>query len=159
MSGISTDDWKYYELVNPSDTYVFRAPDILIAGAVAFHLSHAYGAAELDPSRDDDELEKTPVLIGWQEWFESHGIDRDWMVDHIREIIVSLRTLWIGGYENYKTLEATLGGITDPAQRVQYLIAHHDQNRSSMNDIYSSAVNTADVLENYADNMETGSDE
>lgn len=39
-----------YELINPSDPYTFKAPDIKIAAVVACLLSTSFGARQVDPA-------------------------------------------------------------------------------------------------------------
>ncbi|MEK0268253.1 hypothetical protein WM008_01025 [Vibrio vulnificus] len=63
------DNLKLWVLDNPSDPYTFYAPNVEIAGIVACSLSGGFGAHQADNSQ-----ERTPILFGWEEWFEEKGI-------------------------------------------------------------------------------------
>ena len=81
-----------YELINPSDPYTFEAPDLLVAGVAAYLLSSGFGATRVS----DEVEESTPVMFGWREWLDSHGIDAAWMKNHHLEVADALDSFLIG---------------------------------------------------------------
>ena len=68
-NALSVNEWPLWELINPSDPYTFRAPDVRVAGMAAFIMSHAYGAKRVGGG------ECSPIILGWDEWAAEHGID------------------------------------------------------------------------------------
>lgn len=123
-----------FELINPSDPYTFEAASIEVAGFVACMLSPGFGARCLE--KDSDE--STPILFGWDEWFESRGIDSDWVDAHRDGIADAFDSFLIGSTEQRVDIEEAMAAMT-PEAREKYRAERQDRNRSSMNQIGEAA--------------------
>lgn len=77
---VTVSTWPVWELINPSDPYTFRAPDVRVAGVAAFMLSPAYGVKMVNGE------ERSPLVTGWDEFVLKHGIDEEWIDSHAYEI-------------------------------------------------------------------------
>lgn len=129
-----------YEIINPSDALTMYAPDLVTAGVAVAILGHGqYG------------VEGTPILFGWDEWFEGNGIqDLDiWLdqSDNLKSVAQCLRSVALGSVEERKYYDAALEAITDDAARKKFIADRNDRRRSSMNDIETRAHKLADACE------------
>lgn len=129
---------KLYELVNPSDPYTFRAPNIQVAGAAVALLSTSFGATCLE----DGDDETTPILFGWKEWCDSHGIDGPWIKAHKEEIADALDSFLIGGKNERADVETMLAELPEE-KREEWRAKRQDRHRSSMNRIGEAAYRLA----------------
>jgi hypothetical protein len=128
---------KLYEIINPSDPYTFRAPDIKIAALVVILLGRgAYGAVTKDGT------EKTPVLGGWDEWLADQGLAdgniKSFLDAHEWEVLEAMESVLIGSFSDRQDVEAALVNMPKDTHEA-YLAARHDRRRSSMNDIGKTA--------------------
>jgi hypothetical protein len=133
---------KTYELINSSDPYTFKAPDIKIAAVVACLLSTGFGARQVEPA--DPDVEQTPILFGWNEWLSSHNIDDKFIDNHLSEIADAYDSFLIGGLSQRKDAEEMLEML--PAKkREEWKANRQDRHRSSMNQIGETAAKYAKV--------------
>jgi hypothetical protein len=123
-----------YELINPSDPYTFEAPDILVAGVAVCMLSSAFGANRIS----DDIDESTPVIFGWQEWLDSHGIDAAWVKAHRAEIADALDSFLIGDANGRVDVQTMLAELPEE-KREAWRAQRQDRHRTSMNKIGEGA--------------------
>lgn len=130
---------KLYELINPSDPYTFRAPNIKVAGAAVIMLSTNFGAKCLDDG------ESTPILFGWDAWAEEHGITSEWMHEHADEIADALDSFLIGSASQRKDIEGLLDELP-PKKREKARAQRQDKQRTSMNKIGEYAYKLAKQL-------------
>lgn len=133
-----------YELINPSDPYTFRARDLLTAGVVACQLSTGFGARCCDGSSDDS----TPVLFGWSEWLDAHGLDSTWQEnpDNLDAAAEAYESFLIGSPAVRADVESMLAMLPDAAARKKFIDDRQERQRSSMNEIGESAYKLAALL-------------
>lgn len=131
---------KTYELINPSDPYTFKAPDIKIAAVVACLLSTGFGARQVEPP--DSDAEQTPILFGWDKWLQSHGIDDKFIDNHLSEIADAYDSFLIGGLRQRKDAEEMLEMLPEE-KREEWKASRQDRHRSSMNQIGETAAKYA----------------
>ena len=137
-------DWPLWELVNPSDPYTFRAPDVRVAGMAAFMLSQAYGAKRLDGS------ERSPVIIGWDQWAAENGIDEQWIDSHAHELAEAFDSFLIGPVEDRAEVEASISAIQSPADARKWKPDRQDKLRSSLSAIGEAAYLAGDQFREVA---------
>lgn len=142
MKTTKNSNMPIYELINPSDSYTFEAPDLTTAGVVAALLSTKYGARRVD--KDEDET--TPILFGWDEWLTDRGVDSDWIDDHRDELADSYGSFLIGDFSSREEFNRELQGIPNKDRQEELRKQRHDQLRSSMNNIGDAAFRMADKL-------------
>lgn len=130
---------KLYELINPSDRYTFYAPSIEVAAVTVIQLSAGFGANEVGGD------ERTPVLFGWQEWLDGHGITPEWTDDHLEEIAAALESFLIGGPAERADVESMLAELPEE-KRKAWRAKRQDRHRSSMNQIGESAYKYAAAI-------------
>ena len=130
-----------FELINPSDPYTFRAPSIEVAGAAVILLSAAYGARSIG---EDPEL-STPVMFGWDEWAEEHGVDGAWLDAHRLEVAEALDSFLIGGPAARAGAEEALAKIPTE-DRESWRARRQDSMRSSLSKIGERAYEVAKKL-------------
>ena len=123
---------KLYELINPSDRYTFYAPSIEVAGVVVCQLSPSFGAKEIGGD------EQTPILFGWDDWLENHGIDKKWVEVHLTEIADALDSFLIGGPNERADVESMLAMLPEE-KREEWRAQRQDRHRSSKNQIGEAA--------------------
>ena len=140
-------DTKLYELINPSDPYTFRAPSIEVAGAAVLQLSSNFGARCVEPNQ---ERRSTPVIFGWDEWLDEHGIDRTWIEAHITEIADALDSFLIGGANDRADVESMLAMLPEE-KRQEWRDQRQDRHRSSLNQIGEHAYALARQLRERSD--------
>lgn len=133
-----------YELINPSEPYTFRARDILTAGIVACQLSNAFGARCCDGTSKDS----TPVLFGWSEWFDAHGLDSTWQENpsNLDAAAEAFESFLIGSPAVRADVESMLAMLPDAAARKKFIDDRQDRQRSSMNEIGASAYKLGKLL-------------
>lgn len=132
--------WTLYEIFNPSDPITMYAPDTKIGGvAVALLGNGKYG------------IEGTPIIFGWDKWFEEKGISNllDWMAipENAELIVKCLRSVALGSICERNDYDAALEAITDSELRAKFILGRNERRRSSMNDIETRAHTMADVIE------------
>lgn len=127
---------KTYEIYNPSDPYTLKSEDYMTAAvAVAFLGGGAYG------------IEGTPMLFGWDNFFEKHGIDLDeFMKANAQDVADVLKTVLIGTESQRAFVEAELENMPD-GEKETYLKRRHDKLRTSIRDIGRSAASLVKGLE------------
>lgn len=130
---------KLYELINPSDRYTFRAPNIEIAAVVVLQLSSSFGASEVGGN------ESTPVLFGWEDWLKEHGIDEHFCDDKLPEIADALDSFLIGDPNERSDVESMLAELPEE-KREAWRAKRQDRHRSSMNQIGEAAYRYANVI-------------
>lgn len=127
------------EIINPSDKYTLITDDFKLAAvAVAILGNGKYGLKNIDGD------ESSPVLFGWESWFQEQGIEdlSKYIDDHKTDIAMILDTVLIGDRSD---VENTLPLIAED-QRQKWLDDRHDRKRSSMNDIGKAAKSIAKAL-------------
>lgn len=130
-----------YELINPSDPYTFEAPNLEVASVAACLLSTRFGAKPVG----DEDSESTPVLVGWDEWLNTRGIDGEWIKSHRIEIAAALDSFLIGKPGDRADVEDMLAEL--PEEKRKAWRAHRqDRHRTSMNRIGEEAYQLAEQL-------------
>ncbi len=123
-----------YELVNPSDRYIFEAKNREVAALTVLSLSTAYGAT----AKEDDENNNIPVFIlgGAKEWYEeTFKRTPDEGMDELKnDVSTALSSFMLGGFEEYRRYQAALDAITDEEKKERFITEWQD-GRSSLNDI------------------------
>ncbi len=123
-----------YELVNPSDKYIFEAKNREVAALTVFSLSTAYGAT----AKEDYENNNIPVFIlgGARDWYEeTFKRTPDEGMDELRnDVSAALSSFMLGDFEDYRRYQAALEAITDDEKRKDFIATWQD-GRSSLNDI------------------------
>ena len=143
---------KLYELINPSDAYTFYADSIEVAGVAVALLSTQFGAKPAD-----GEGESTPILFGWDKWFEERLIDSSWIDVHRLEIADALDSVLIGDACERADIEVLLEGLP-MEKRETWRAERQDRRRSSMSRIGETAYENAKRLRRKPrDNQETQS--
>lgn len=144
-----------YEISNPSDPYTMECTDDLIAAVATLFLGD--GKYMLKPvDRPQPEKPLVPVLFfggeeALQQWCEEHGIGgvsnlSDWAIDHAEAIATALDSVAIGSVEERRSFERVLACISSDEERAKARDVHHDEKRSSMNDIGRRAKGLAKSL-------------
>lgn len=131
-----------YELINPSDPYTFEAPNIEVAGAAVVLLSPAFGAKRVG----DEVDERTPMLVGWEEWMKEHGIDDDaWWDAHRGQVADALDSFLIGKLAHRQDVLDMLAELPE-GKREAWRARRQDRHRSSINEIGETAYDLARQL-------------
>ena len=126
-----------YELITPSDPYTFKAPNIEIAGCVTVFLSTSFGAKQIDPPNPGGE--RTPMIFGWAEWLEDHGIDQTFIDNNLSEIADAFDSFLIGNINSRRDAEEMLSLL--PAEKQEEWKANRqNRHRTSMNKIGEAAM-------------------
>lgn len=133
---------KLYELANPSDPYTFYAPSIEVAGIAVALLSTKFGAIPVG-----GEGERSPVLLGWDNWMKEKGIDSSWIKEHRQEIATTLESFLIGNAKERTDIESILSLLPDDKKQ-ELRDLRQDRHRSSLNPIGEAAYKLADQLRN-----------
>lgn len=132
--------WTLYEIINPSDPLTMYAPDTKIGGVAVALLGEGYYG-----------IEGTPIIFGWEQWFDRQGIEdlSAWLTTPANaELIVKcLRSVALGRMDERKDYDAALEAITDSELRAKFVRDRNDRRRSSMNDIETRAHKMADIYE------------
>ena len=132
-----------YELINPSDSYTFIAPDAEVAALVVFSLSTMYAA------KSEDGKTEIPIFMfgGGKEWYveQFKRTPDDGIVARKEELADSLSSFMLGGFKDRKRYNAALSAITDDEKRKEFIELWQDE-RSSLNDIGTIAHRLAEKL-------------
>lgn len=133
-----------YELINPSDPYVFNAPNLEIAALTAFIVGEGnYGAV----SEDGSEKVPTFILGGSTEWYQETFNRRleIGLKESEADIAESLSSFTNGNFKDRYRYEAALDAIDSPEERETFIAKWRD-GISSMNDIGSRARRLGEFL-------------
>ena len=136
-----------YEIVNPSDTITFSAPDFITAALVTLLL----GGGAYSAKPENDQAESVPMFFfgGFDKWWEerfsepaNYAADR-----HAATVIPALRSVCLGGFAGRKLYDKALEAIDDPTKKAAFIADWNDQKRTSMNDIMGRAHDLANEME------------
>lgn len=121
-----------FELINPSDPYVFEAKDLEVATLTVMALSPVYGAAT------EDEQFRVPVLflLNPDEWFEeTFGRSvSEAMSKRAKEVADALLSMTYGTFSDYELYQDTMKLLDSPEKKEAYAKRWNSQ-RSSLNAI------------------------
>lgn len=121
-----------YELINPSDPYVFEAKDHETAALTVMCLGTMYGAESEDGEKD------VPVtfMIDAEKWFqEEFGRPmQDALKEKKQAVADALLSMTYGDFKDYRFYHHTLSAINDPEKREQFAREWADR-RSSLSNI------------------------
>lgn len=132
-----------YELVNPSDAYVFQADSFPVAVVAAWMISPMYA---VKPEEGEDYF-GIPALMEdpFKEYRERFDSVENIINGHREEIVDALRSIALGGFKDYRRYLLAIKVIDDIEKFAEFREKWND-NRSSMNDICKRAENLADWL-------------
>lgn len=148
---------EYYELINPSDPYIFKAKNHKIAALTVFVLGTNYGAT----SQSGDY--EVPIFLfdgikSAELWFKQEFSED--IYESLREnrldVADALLSFMYGHFKDVKRYEAALKAIDDPEKKEKFIEEWQD-GRSSLNDIgtYAHKVGKA-IIEEVNDVKSTG---
>lgn len=137
---LSVNEWPLWELINPSDPYTFRAPDVRVAGVVACMLSPSYGAKLVNGD------ERSPMMIGWDQWCVKHVIDEVWIESHTHEIVEAFDSFLIGAVEDRAAADAFIAEFQTPIDARNWKLERQDLLRTSLSAIGEAAYSYADKM-------------
>lgn len=127
-----------YELVNPSDSYIFEVDSFEVAALTVFLISTAYAAK---PENGNEE-EQVPLFLfgGSKEWYmDTFHRTPDEGLDTLRENVAkALLSFMYGHFEDWHRYKAALAAIDDENKKQKFIEEWQD-GHSSMNDIGSYA--------------------
>lgn len=131
-----------FEVINPSDPYLFEAPELEIAAlAVCLVGNGRYAAQEVDGEAN------VPLFLlgGHDEWFQAQfGRTFEQSLDYCRHeklaaLVACLESFFYGTPELAKMYHKGLELLEDPVKQVQWKTEWKETHRSSMNDIGARA--------------------
>lgn len=131
------------EIINPSDPYTMETDNFLAAAVgIALVGNGALGLSCKNPKQH------TPVLFGWDDWFEQQGINdlSKWIEEHSVEIADALDSVMIGNIGDRAMFMDALDAIENPAKRKAFRAKQHHKHRTSLNDIGTACWKTAKSL-------------
>lgn len=134
-----------YELVNPSDPYVFQADSFPVAVTTAWLISPMY---EAKPEEGDDYF-GIPAFMEdpAKEYKERFGDSVENFINkHNAEIVDALQSIVLGGFKDYCRYLLAVEAIDDLEKLMAFREKWND-GRSSMNDICKHAEKLAHWLE------------
>lgn len=134
-----------YELVNPSDPYVFQADSFPVAVTTAWLISSMYEAKP----EDGDDYFGIPAFMEdpAKEYKEQFGDSiEDFINKHNAEIVDALQSLVLGGFKDYRQYLLAVEMIDDPEKLMAFRERWND-GRSSINNIGKCAEKIACLLE------------
>ena len=134
-----------YELVNPSDPYVFQADSFPVAVTTAWLISPMY---EAKPEEGDDYF-GIPAFMEdpAKEYKERFGDSVENFINkHNAEIVDALQSIVLGGFKDYRRYLLAVEAIDDLEKLMAFREKWND-GRSSMNDICKRAEKLAHWLE------------
>ena len=134
-----------YELVNPSDPYVFQADSFPVAVTTAWLISSMYEAKP----EDGDDYFGIPAFMEdpAKEYKEQFGDSiEDFINKHNAEIVDALQSLVLGGFKDYRRYLLAVEMIDDPEKLMAFRERWND-GRSSMNNIGKCAEKIACLLD------------
>lgn len=132
-----------YELINPSDPYIFIAADYETAVLTIFLLGLAYGAEPKDGG------ENVPIFLfgGAVEWYTKkfgHNPD-DGLAMKKEAVTEALESMLLGDFEDRRRYNAALAAIDAPEKKARFINEWQD-GRSSINNIGGVAHRLAEQL-------------
>lgn len=149
-----------YDVINPSDSVTFLAPDRTIALAVLVFVGEGHYVGKplerdgrpIDPA--EDEALYVPMFWGdgsYEAWWRANGWAEEPIEQALRdrkaEIVAALRSCAYGNLEDRKTYESACAAITDASNLERFKREWEDRRRSSMNRIVQRAWAYADRIE------------
>jgi len=135
-----------YNIINPSDPLTLKAESIEVAGVAVALLGQGMYRADGDDG-------STPIMFGWDEWLEEHGVSdlSVWVDDNLNSVASALESVMLGGVDDRADLDAALEAITNDEKRKEFIEKRNDRRRSSLNDIETKAHQIAAWLRQNAD--------
>lgn len=117
-----------YEIFNPSDAYTMECDDFKVAAvAVAILGRGQYG------------IKGSPLLFGWDAFFEEQGIKLDaFIAKNLEAIATALDSVLIGN-ETDREITMKAVALMPEVDRENFLACRHDKLRSSINNIGDNA--------------------
>ena len=133
-----------YELINPSDPYIFEADSFGVAVITGMLLGMAYG---VEPQSGEDYF---PIPLfnphAEQDFEQRFGASpKDYLSAHRPEVIKALKSLMLGHFEDYKRYKAACEAIDDPDKLKVFREKWFDS-ISSINNIHMKAEQLIDLL-------------
>ncbi len=98
-----------FEIINPSDPLTMLAPSLEVAAVAVAEISTQLGVS----ATIEGEEVSSPVLFGWDEWFQERGLDGDWFAQHRSQVVAALRSVALGDRNDRTDFEAAMLAITD----------------------------------------------
>ena len=135
-----------YELINPSDTYIFEAPNREVAALAVGMINTMYGAR----TENDDPLWAIPFL-GFsdpEKWYiQTFGRTICDGLDALAsELADALDSFTLCGFKQYRFYQAACNAIDDPAKKQAFIAEWDDAHRSSINNIGEQARQLAKMV-------------
>lgn len=125
-----------YELINPSDPYIFEADSLEVATLTVFLLSTGFGAK---PIKGDEGV---PIMMfGNAEEYYKEKFGRDvqtGLETNFSSVRKALASFMLGNFSDYKRYQVALNAITDDDKRKTFIDEWQDE-RSSLNNIGGKA--------------------
>ena len=144
-----------YELINPSDTVTFIAPNFDAAFCAVLLVgrgSYTAAAIKRDGQRlDDEEAQKLHVphflFGGVSDWEKDNNVlIHDMMTKNMDEIVQTLQSFICCSVRERHLMDMALEAITDDDKRREFLDKWNDDSRTSMNDIVGGAKEWAHAI-------------
>lgn len=136
-----TTELHLYEIINPSDSYTFRAPDFQVAAAAVMLV----GNGQLCLRRSDGTKEDlVPIFVLMNEaqiekWLADHyGDFGEWLKAHAGDLAQALESVMSFGPHERGAYDDAIA-LMDAETAKTYREKVHNRNRSSMNDIGEAA--------------------
>lgn len=144
-----------FEIINPSDAYTIKAPDLEIAAIVCVFLGNGNYAFK---PLDTDAANEVPMFLfgGHDEWFtEKFGAKLEDVIDRVMvkrraELADCFDSALIGSHADRNEFDLASQHHT-AGQRKAFRDARHDNRRSSLNDIGKRAYEMAKRLRELAE--------
>lgn len=131
-----------YELINPSDAITFKAENDQIAYATCLMVGQGlYGAERIE----DGHKVNVPAFLVQTKNAPEHmknylGMDpEEFMKIHKNEIVASCASFMYGTLEIREAIDSSMNALTDPQAKKEFLIAHEEAHRTSLNKIVAKA--------------------
>jgi hypothetical protein len=137
-----------YEFINPSDCYLFEAPDFEIATAVTFWIGlgqcPATPVIQVDSTLSDQEIKELEVPMflfgGVEEWVhKKFGLTLDQFIVHIKserkdELITALKSFIIGDVKEREFYLKTMNCLSEPQDKEMFRKEWHEMKCTSLTD-------------------------
>lgn len=128
-------NWKLYELINPSDTITFYAPDDEVAIACALIVGRGQYAASDEDGNNVGGMAFSDMEKWITEWFgSSDGLDT-LLTERKAEVVEALESFATMSRAARHVYDTAMEHITDPAVRTAFKAQIQDRERTSMNNI------------------------
>lgn len=140
-----------YDIINPSDTMSFRAPDLQVAALSMFLLSDGKFGADCREGGGED----VPIFLlgGAQAWWDEKfdtSIDET-IIRRAVDVADALDSIVYGDWGSRPHFEQQLKAFEDEQARRDFIETWNDEHRSSMNNVVEVASGIAEQLrEKYA---------